>query len=67
MPIESVFTYVMTQLQEHKGSWPAIAQATGLDYSWLTKVAQGKIENPGVRQIEQLAAYFEEAAREAPA
>lgn len=44
----------LSLLAERKGQWPAICRATGLDYDWLTKLAQGRISDPGVRKIQQL-------------
>jgi hypothetical protein len=41
-------------LSDRKGQWPAICRATGLDYDWLTKLAQGRITDPGVRKIQRL-------------
>jgi hypothetical protein len=50
--------FVMRQLQERKGSWPQIEKETGLDYSWLSKLARGVIDDPGVKKIGKLAVYF---------
>lgn len=55
---EKLLDYVLKQLQAKKGSWPSIAKITGLDYSWLTKLAQGKIPDPSVNKIQVLADYF---------
>lgn len=49
------------QLYENVGRWPQICQETGLDYSWLTKFAQGKIADPGYSKIMTLAKYFRSA------
>ena len=45
---------VIYALNARKGDWPAIAVQADVSYSWLTKLAQGKIPNPGVRTIERL-------------
>lgn len=50
--------YVLTELSHRKGDWPKICEATGLDYSWLSKFASGKIPSPGYQRVEQLAHYF---------
>lgn len=47
----------LVRLQAAKGQWPKICEETGLDYSWLTKFAQGQIKNPSARKIEQLATH----------
>lgn len=59
---EKLLTYVQRELQTKKGSWPTIAEKTGLDYSWLTKFAQGKIKDPGIQKIQRLADFFKKAA-----
>lgn len=41
-------------LEQRKGEWAAICRETGLDYSWLSKLAQGRIRDPGVRRIQRL-------------
>lgn len=45
---------VIDALNARKGDWPAIAVQADVSYSWLTKLAQRKIPNPGVRTIERL-------------
>ena len=50
---------VLAGLQDRKGEWPSIAKETGLDYSWLTKLAQGQINDPGIKKIERLAGYLQ--------
>lgn len=47
------------ELQRRRGDWPALCQATGLSYSWLTKFAQGRIREPGLSKIERLREYVE--------
>lgn len=46
---------VLEELQARKGQWPALARQAGVDYSWLTKLAQGRIRDPGVVKIQRLA------------
>lgn len=60
---EKLLPYVVKQLQARKGEWPKIASDTELDYSWLTKLAQGRIPDPGVNKIEKLADYFKDRRR----
>lgn len=63
---EKLLPYVVKQLQARKGEWPKIASDTELDYSWLTKLAQGRIPDPGVNKIEKLADYFRDHRRPKP-
>ena len=51
-------------LQESKGSWPEICRVTKLQYSWLSKLAQGRIQNPGTRKIEKLLEYSRRPRKE---
>jgi hypothetical protein len=47
----------LDMLREHK-RYRQIAEDTGLGYEWLTKLAQGRIPDPGVKRIETLHAYL---------
>lgn len=63
-----ILTTTLSDLAARRGQWPAICRATGLDYDWMTKLAQGRIGDPGVRKIQRLADYFAaERATAAPA
>lgn len=45
----------------------AVSRATGLRYMYLSRLAWGKIKNPGSGQIDKLRAYFEgRPAHQAP-
>lgn len=61
----SLVTTVRTELVARKGDWPAICRQTGLSYWWVTKFAQGRIDNPGVLKLERLTDHFESHPREA--
>ncbi|SSW67260.1 hypothetical protein AVE30378_02531 [Achromobacter veterisilvae] len=63
----SMITTVRSQLLARKGSWPAICDRAGVSYSWLTKYAQGKITNPGSRQLEAVARCLESSNEQAAA
>jgi len=47
-------TDAIAELQRRKGDWEAIADDSGVSYSWLCKFAQDKIKNPGVRTLHGL-------------
>lgn len=62
MPIP-ILEFVLLELEARKGRWPAIAKAMEPKawrsyYSWLTKLAQGRIPDPGVNKIQALADYL---------
>lgn len=59
----TLLEYVLAELDARKGTWPAICksvrpQAWESYYSWMTKLAQGRIPDPGVNGIQELADYF---------
>jgi len=53
---------VVRGLNARKGQWKSIAEAAGVSYSWLAKVAQGHIQNPSIKQLEAVDSYLREAA-----
>lgn len=55
-------TSLRARLHSLRGEWPAICQATGLSYWWLTKLAQGRIAEPGIGKIERLQRHLETLA-----
>jgi len=56
----SLISEVRSGLQLNKGRWPLISRRAGVSYSWLTKFAQGRIANPGARQLESVEAALRE-------
>ena len=52
--------FVLAELDRRRGHWPEIAAASGVAYHTLTKIAYGKIREPGTSKIEALAKYFRE-------
>lgn len=63
MENQTLLAYALTNLEASKGQWPAIAKSIAPDswesyYSWLTKLAQGRIPDPSVNKIQVLADYF---------
>lgn len=55
---QSMHQFVLDSLEKAKGTWPAIAEATGVSKRTIEKIASGAIEDPGVSHIEALARYF---------
>jgi hypothetical protein len=55
---ESIYQFVLDGLQETKGEWPAVSEATGISIRTIEKIARREVEDPGVSKIEILAAYF---------
>lgn len=59
---ESIYQYVMDELESAKGRWPDVARDSGVALTTLKKIARREVENPGVVTIEKLATYFREQA-----
>lgn len=57
MSDKTLLDSTLDMLREHK-RYRQIAEDTGLGYEWLTKLAQGRIPDPGVKRIEALHAYL---------
>jgi len=55
---ESIYEYVLTELQESKGAWTSVAEETGISKRTIEKIARREVQNPGVSYIEKLATYF---------
>lgn len=57
---QTLLEFVLESLEASRGQWPEIAKTSGVPYHTLTKIAQRKIENPGVKHVQQLSDYFRE-------
>lgn len=55
---ESLADVVRAELNRRRGTWPEIAIANDVSYSWIAKLAAGSIPDPGVRKIERLHHYL---------
>jgi transcriptional regulator with XRE-family HTH domain len=55
---QSLHEFVLEQLHQRKGTWPSIAEATGVSKRTIEKIASEEIADPGVSHIEKLAKYF---------
>lgn len=53
---------VLRNLRDPNTDLKAVAQATGLKYSWLAQLRTGRFSDPGVNKIEKLDSYFRAAA-----
>lgn len=52
-------------LETERGRWPAIAAEAGVTYNWITRLMQGRIQNPGVDRVERLSAVMRREKRRA--
>lgn len=53
-----ILQFIKDYLEAKRGHWPAIARDADVDYSWLTKVMQNKIPNPGIRELQKVLDYI---------
>lgn len=60
---ESIYQYVLDQLEASKGHWPAVASATGMSRRTIEKIARQEVRDPGVSRIEKLAGYFRQQSK----
>lgn len=58
---------VRRMLEERRGSWPQIAEDTGVKYRTLQNIAQGKVDNPAVGTIELLHHYLSQSPADSAA
>lgn len=55
---QSLYAYVLAQLEATKGRWREIAVATGISKRTIEKISNGDIVDPGIHKMEKLARYF---------
>lgn len=45
---------IRSRLLDRRGEWPAIASASGVSHSWISKFVRGQIPNPGYATLTRL-------------
>ncbi len=50
--------FVIAELNKRKGSWPALAQESGVSKRTFEKIAAGGTRNPRIDTVEKLARFF---------
>lgn len=56
---------VRADLERLRGDWPRIAAAADVSHSWISQFVRGKIPNPGIATLKQIAAAIQADRREA--
>lgn len=51
-------TEVKVLLEARRGDWLTVAKGSGVSYSWLSKFANGHIDNPGYATLKRLRDYL---------
>jgi transcriptional regulator with XRE-family HTH domain len=49
---------IMEALRKKRGQLAKISRESGVPYDTLAKIAQGKIKNPGIENVQHLMDYF---------
>lgn len=61
-----MFQAVLAELAKRKGRLPEVCEAVpGIDYSWLSKLTQGRIKDPSVNKIQALYDFLFQIRRSA--
>jgi predicted transcriptional regulator len=50
---------VMHDLRAAKGEWPAVSRNSGVPYTTVAHIAQGRIADPRISTVQALYDYFE--------
>jgi transcriptional regulator with XRE-family HTH domain len=61
--MESIYEFVLEQLEASKGEWPRVAREVGISRRTIEKIARREVADPGVSRIEKLAKYFHDRPR----
>ena len=63
---EPIIVYVRRRLNEFKGIWPRIRDATKVEYNTIAKIAQGVRTNPTLSTVQPILDWFEAKDKERP-
>ncbi|MHB1952370.1 MAG: hypothetical protein ACYCOU_01360 [Sulfobacillus sp.] len=51
---QNLYDELISGLQVRKGAWRGLARDVGVSHSWLAKVYEGSIANPGVLHVQRV-------------
>jgi len=60
MSDKNLLAYIVAKLKSHTGSWPKIAEKTGVPYFTISKIASGVTKDPRISNVQALVDYFRE-------
>lgn len=63
---EPMLTVVVRRLRQTKGDWPAVSSGSGVPYSTVAHIAQGRIADPRVSTAQALFDYFGRRENDSP-
>lgn len=55
---EPIIDFLQRRLAEARGDWPQIASDSGVPYGTVVNIAQGKVTNPTLVNVQRLIDYF---------
>ncbi len=58
---QPIYDYVLDRLSASRGTWPDVAEGSGVSRRTIEKIARREIADPGVSHIQRLADYFRKA------
>lgn len=61
---QPMYDYVLDRLAAARGSWPDVAEGSGVSRRTIEKIARREIADPGVSHIQRLADFFRKADAE---
>ncbi len=53
-----ILAFVLQHLEATRGSWPTVADESGVSLDTIRKIAQRQTEDPKVGKVQKLANYF---------
>jgi len=56
---KSLLEIAVSHLNQTKGTWPAVAKASGVPLRTLEKIARRETKNPGVAHVEKILRHFQ--------
>lgn len=58
MRSESMYDYVLRNLDAYRGRWPSVAEGSGVSRRTIEKIARREIADPGVSHVQGLFDWF---------
>jgi transcriptional regulator with XRE-family HTH domain len=57
--------FVVSRLESREFTYQQVAEGSGVPKRTIEKIARGETQNPGIRHVEKLAAFFRSSQKEA--
>lgn len=53
-------TNIRAKLEQRRGDWPRIAEASSVSHSWISQFVRGKIPNPGYATLKRISSALDQ-------